>query len=96
MDFNEATFSDNGSISSYLEPLSNNGSDLSYVTLHSPEYLVTWGDLDPKRTSDINACLKEINTETAAFTLDYNVESSAGDMTTSYDVVEYYRIRIAS
>lgn len=95
MDFNEATFSNNGSISSYLEPLSSEGSDLSYVTLHSPESLVTWGNLDPRRTTDINVCLKEINTETAAFTLDYSVEASGGDMTTSYNVVEYYRIRIA-
>ena len=36
---------------------------------------------------------EEINTETAAFTLSYTIESSAGDINTFYNVNEYYRLR---
>lgn len=97
LDFNEATFDkDNASqLSSYLETSSAAGSsDYSLVTLYSSSDMVTWGSLAPYRTSDLAVRLKEINTETAAFTLSYMIESSAGEVTTFYDVEEYYRIRI--
>lgn len=49
--------------------------------------------MEPYRTSEIAIRLKEINTETAAFTLSYTIESSAGDINTFYNVNEYYRLR---
>ena len=96
MDFNEATFSKDSvnNLSSYLESTSSAASsDLSQVTLYSSADTVTWGSLAPYRTSEIAIRLKEINTETAAFTLSYRIESSAGDINTFYDVNEYYRLR---
>lgn len=96
MDFNEATFSKDSAddLSSYLESTSSaSSSDKSLVTLYSSADTVTWGSMEPYRTSEIAIRLKEINTETAAFTLSYTIESSAGDINTFYDVVEYYRLR---
>lgn len=99
LDFNEATF-DKDSVSqleAYLESSSSAGSsDYSLVTLYSSGDMVTWGNMAPYRTSEVSIRLKEINTETAAFTLSYTIESSAGDVTTFYNVEEYYRIRWTS
>ncbi len=98
LDFNEATFdSDNGEeLEHYLETDTAGSSNYSKVTLKSTTSEVTWGSLDPVRTGDISIRLKEINTETAAFTLFYTVESSAGNVTSKYEVEEYYRIRWTS
>ncbi len=81
-------------LSSYLESTSSSSSsDKSLVTLYSSSDTVTWGSMAPYRTSEIAIRLKEINTETAAFTLSYTIESSAGDINTFYNVNEYYRLR---
>ncbi len=99
LDFNEATFDKDSVIelANYLESSSTaNSSDYSTVTLHSSGDMVTWGSMEPYRTSELAIRLKEINTETAAFTLSYQIESSAGELTTFYDVEEYYRLRWTS
>ncbi len=98
LDFNEATFSKDSitNLSDYLEPDGSANTDLGYVNLRSSADAVTWGDLAPNRTSELGIRLKEINTETAAFTLSYMIETAAGDLVTFYNVSEYYRIRIGS
>lgn len=96
LDFNDATFNKDSveDVGSYLEPSSSaSNSDMSLVTLYSSADTVTWGNMEPYRTSEIAIRLKEINTETAAFTLSYTIESSADDLTTFYNVEEYYRLR---
>ena len=96
LDFNEATFNKDSmdDISSYLETSSSASSaDMSLVTLYSSADVVTWGSMEPYRTSEVSIRLKEINTETAAFTLSYAIESSADDLNTFYNVEEYYRLR---
>ena len=96
LDFNDATFNKDSAddVSSYLETgSSSSGSDLSLVTLYSSSDAVTWGSMEPYRTSEVAIRLKEINTETAAFTLSYTIESSADDLNTFYNVEEYYRLR---
>ena len=96
LDFNEATFNKDSmdDISSYLETSSSASStDMSLVTLYSSADVVTWGSMEPYRTSEVSIRLKEINTETAAFTLSYTIESSADDLNTFYNVEEYYRLR---
>ena len=96
LDFNETTFNKDSAdaLSSYLESTSSSSSsDKSLVTLYSSPDTVTWGSMAPYRTSEIAIRLKEINTETAAFTLSYTIESSAGDINTFYNVNEYYRLR---
>lgn len=96
LDFNETTFNKDSAdaLSSYLESTSSSSSsDKSLVTLYSSSDTVTWGSMAPYRTSEIAIRLKEINTETAAFTLSYTIESSAGDINTFYNVNEYYRLR---
>jgi|GEM_PF-499160 len=97
LDFNEKTFSkdNNSTLANYLESsATTSASDFSYTDLHSSVDDVTWGDMQPSRTSDIAVCLKEINTETASFVLEYNIESKADNKTTYYKVTEYYRLRI--
>ena len=97
LDFNEQTFSKDSipALENYLESTGTSlQSDMSYVDIHSSPESVTWGRLSPSRISRVYPCLKEINTETAAFTLSYNIESAAGDFPTNYVVSEYYRIRL--
>lgn len=99
LDFNEATFDKDSAaeLAGYLESSStSSSSDYSTVTLYSSSEMVTWGSMEPYRTSDLAVRLKEINTETAAFTLSYTIESSAGETTTFYNVEEYYRLRWTS
>ena len=98
LDFNEATFGkeEDSVLSDYLEPDGQETVDLGYVNLNSSLDAVTWGSLEPSRTSELGILLKEINTETAAFTLSYTVETAAGDLVTFYNVNEYYRIRMGS
>lgn len=99
LDFNEATFDKDSTsqLEPYLETSSSAGnSNYSVVTLYSSADAVTWGSMAPYRTSEVAIRLKEINTETAAFTLTYTIESSSGDMNTFYNVTEYYRIRWTS
>ena len=96
LDFNEATFNKDSmdDISSYLETSSSASSaDMSLVTLYSSADVVTWGSMEPYRTSEVSIRLKEINTETAAFTLSYAIESSADDLNTFYKFEEYYLLR---
>ena len=97
LDFNEETFSKDSipALENYLESTGTSlQSDLSYVDISSSPESVTWGQLAPSRTSRVFPCLKEINTETASFTLFYSIESQASDTTSVYMVSEYYRIRI--
>ncbi|MGN0203946.1 MAG: hypothetical protein ACI4BB_05360 [Coprococcus sp.] len=99
LDFNEATFDKDSAsqLESYLETSSSaSNSNFSLVTLYSSSDAVTWGNMAPYRTSEVAIRLKEINTETAAFTLTYTIESSSGDINTFYRVEEYYRIRWTS
>lgn len=99
LDFNEATFDKDSAsqLEPYLETSSSAGkSNFSVVTLYSSSDAVTWGSMAPYRTSEVAVRLKEINTETAAFTLTYTIESSQGDINTFYNVEEYYRIRWTS
>ena len=99
LDFNEATFDPSNAdrLENYLETKSSSSSsNYADVTIYSSSDMVTWGSLEPYRTGELAIKLKEINTETAAFTLSYSIESSAGDMTTYYTVTEYYRIRWTS
>lgn len=98
LDFNEATYDKENvpQLETYLETSASGSSNFSHVTLRSSSDMVTWGELMPYRTSEVAIRLKEINTETAAFTLSYMIESSAGELTTFYNVEEYYRIRWTS
>ena len=97
LDFNEKTFSkDNASaLQNYLESSTGSVSTgLDHVDAYSPVNDVTWRDLSPRRSSDISIRLKEINTETASFTLSYSVRAKTDSVKNFYRINEYYRIRL--
>ena len=94
LDFNDATFDKNriSAVADYLRETSLDNSDFSIMTMDSSAQAVTWGSLEPARTSDVHICVKEINTYYATIALSYTIESAADDMTTQYDVCENYRV----
>lgn len=93
-DFNEATFSKSQSeaIGDYLDVSDTSSTDLSNVSIHSTAEMVTWGSLNPSRTSDIGITLWEISTEEAVVLLSYQVDSGEDNGSSIYDVQEYYRV----
>ncbi len=96
LDFNEATFNKDrlSDLSQYLNSeSSSSAADYNHVDLLSSGDVVTWGSMAPNRVSDLSIRLKEINTETAAFTLAYMVEVSDETMSNICNVTEYYRLR---
>lgn len=96
-EFHEHTFdkNSNDAIVKYLESNSEgDNSGFQRVTIHSSYDLVTWGSLNilDKRNMDITLC--EINEQTAAITMDYNILlKNSADETEYYNVSEYYRVR---
>ena len=95
LDFNEAAFNKDrmNEVGTYLSGGDAGTSDYSRVTINSTSDAVTFGQLAPVRTSDLQVDLKEINTEYGTFTLSYKIESVVDGDTADYDVTEYYRIR---
>lgn len=84
-------------LTKYLETngqLEDNTS-LHKVNIHSSFKQVTWGDLEVEEISEPTVYLAEIASQTASFLLDYTVFLSE-DVSTYYQVKEYYRVRYTS
>jgi len=93
--FHEATFN-NGkdfNITNYLEPNAGDNSTFANVTINSSYNLITWGELKPKKLTEVIPVIKEINIETAAIEQKYYVKAETPTGTETYFIKEFYRIR---
>ncbi len=83
-------------LSEYLE---TDGSDkktsLATVTIKSDPSQVTWESMEPEVISEIVPVVKEFNTETACFLLDYFVRAKTPAGKEIFEVQEFYRVRHA-
>lgn len=96
-EFSEATFQKTQSvIVPYM--LSRNPKtedDLAYVDLNSRYALLTWGGINPSRTSEYEIYLTELGEEQISVNLKYAIKSNEGDnKSVTYDVNEFYCLRM--
>lgn len=96
LDFHQKTFDKEAAqdIVKYLESNSDgDNSTFSKVNIHSSFKQVTWGDLNVQKITDGTILIKEIQEQTASFTLNYQAAITEEGEQTIYRVEEYYRIR---
>jgi len=96
LDFHERTFDREAAaeLTKYLESSSEgDNSTLHKVTIHSSFKQVTWGDLEVERITEPVIDIRELETYTGSFRLEYIAATREGRERTYYHVREYYRIR---
>ncbi len=98
-DFTVRTFNKESAagIAPYLESDST-GNNTSYanVNIHSSFGQITWGDLSPKLLTGIETLILEMDSKSASFLQQYEVEAGPEDQRYQYSVKEYFRIRYSS
>lgn len=95
--FSDKTFDaegENDDIAVYLESDST-GDNTNYaqVNIHSSFDMVTWGELEPAKESEVVVTLLELAPTTATVQLDYVVSLADGKKRNYYAVTEHYRMR---
>lgn len=98
MTFHEDTFhkAKAEELERYLEPDGTAQNDsLATVNIKSDSDLVTWGQLSPKKISEVVPVVKEYNMETACFQFSYYVEGTTFSGKEKFQVDEFYRVRFA-
>ncbi len=96
LDFHTRTFDreEAAELTKYLESnAEGDNTTLHKVTIHSSFHQVTWGDLEVERVTEPVIDIKELETGTGSFQLEYIVLTRNGREKTYYQVKEYYRVR---
>lgn len=95
-DFTIRTFNKESakSIASYLES-DETGDNTSYahVNIHSSFGQITWGNLSPRLLTGIDTTILEMDSRSASFLQQYEVEAGPEDLRCQYEIKEYFRIR---
>lgn len=69
---------------------------LAYVNIHSSMKQLAFAGLNIFEVTEPVVTFKELNVETAVFTIDYVAGQKTGNILTKYFVTEYYRIKYTS
>lgn len=96
LDFHNRTFDREAAaeLTKYLESnAEGDNSTLHKVTIHSSFHQVTWADLDVEKITEPVVDIKELETRTGSFQLEYTAATRNGRERTYYHVKEYYRVR---
>lgn len=81
----------------YLEP-NEEGDNTTFqtVTIHSNTFHVTWGDLKPEVSSDVEWSIKESNTVYTSLLASYQVTCTGdADEVETYNIKEFFRVRFS-
>jgi len=95
-DFNRLTFEKEEAVSlkTYLESNSKgDNSSFGYANINSKLDQVTWGELAPTQVTDPVITIKEIDSTTGSFIVDYYISIDEETNTKYYKVREFYRVR---
>lgn len=95
--FHTKTFSKKNAsdLSTYLEP-NEEGDNTTFqtVTIHSDSSQVTWGNLSPEISSDVEWSIKESNTVYTSLLAKYQVTCTGDqDEVETYNIKEFFRVR---
>lgn len=96
-DFHSKTFQKRNAsdLATYLET-NEEGDNTTYhtVTIHSDSTHVTWGDLNPEISSDVEWSIKESNTVYTSLLATYQVTCTGDeDEVETYNIKEFFRVR---
>lgn len=98
-DFHTKTFNKKNAqdLLTYLEP-NEEGDNTTYqtVTIHSDAAHVTWGELNPEISSDVEWSIKESNTVYTSLLATYQVTCIGDrDEVETYNIKEFFRVRFS-
>lgn len=100
LNFSESTFDKKAAEDTVVNVVQIDGSmgedDFSYINIHSKFNMFTWGSLAPVRTEDPEISIMDISDSQMAVTLNYPIEVTINDQTTTYDVEESFRVSYRS
>ena len=86
----------NEALKDYMESnYTGDNTTLQFVNIHSSMKQLAFGNLNMEEISDLQITFKELNVETAVFTIDYVAKNTDGEDEYRYFVEEYYRIKYA-
>lgn len=81
-------------IAPYLESdSSGDNSTYAHVDIHSSFDQVTWGELQPQKTSSTAVRVLDIAGDIGSFMLTYRMSCGIDNKDSDYDIKEYYRLR---
>lgn len=96
LDFSESTFDKKAAEDTVVNVVQIDGSmgddDFSYTNIHSKFNMFTWGSLAPVRTEEPEISIMDISDSQMAVTLNYPIEVTINDQTTTYDVEESFQV----
>lgn len=97
-DFSEATINKTESIlvSYMLSKTPKTEDSLTYVDLNSRYKLLTWGGINPERTSEYEISMTELGEEQISLNLEYTVKVIDDNTISTYKVNEFYCLRMRS